>query len=655
VLFNSLCYAALDRQQVSRFRSDMVMRASSSRPSIRILPWLLAAGLVAPGPLRAQAPPGHHLPGGTDRPVRDREIDITDVKADLRFDMDQRSVAGTLTITFTPLRTGLRTFSLDAAELTIDRVEAVQPPGSATGDLEGRKLRVTLPAPVDPGDVASVRISYSCRPRTGMFFVPAVGSEGAEAWNYGEGGLHDAWLPLFNDTNDRFTATFDVTVARPYVALSNGRLESTRENAADGTRTFRWVQDQPIPNYLLTVDVGVFSSVPIGEARMAGSTVPLAAWGPAGRGPALSYTFGDTPKMVEFYSGQLDYPYPWAKYDQVVLREFAAGAMETTTMVGFTGGHLHLAGDPPDTAPNPGAAYPIWTSEDTISHELAHHWFGDLLTCRSLGSIWLNESFATFLHTVWNGHAHGEDDLTYQRWRYLNAYLDYVRGTGTVRPLEYLKYAAPGDMYQTETTYLKGALVLHMLRHMVGDEDFYRTLAEYLRRHAFGNVESTDLLQAFRDTTGRNLAWFFDDWIVVGGGHPAFDVSYTWDPARKQVDLTVRQVQADLPFENDFSLPVDVEVVTGSGASTHTIQVSGWSTLVSLPADARPSAVIFDRGGWIVADVRFPRSLDELLRVLATGGLAERLRAARQLATDYPTIPEGVTALAGVLGDATAH
>jgi len=633
----------------------MVMGGSSSRPRVRILPCLLAAGLVAlAGSSQAQAPPGHHLPDGADRPVREREIDITDIKADLRFDMDQRTIAGTLTITLTPLRTGLRTFSLEAAELTIDRVEAIQPPGNATGNLEGRELRVTLPAPIDPGDVASVRIAYSCRPRTGMFFVPAVGSQQAEAWNYGEGGLHDAWLPLFNDTNDRFTASFDVTVATPYVALSNGRLETTRENS-DGTRTFRWVQDKPIPNYLLTVDVGVFSSVSIGEAHLAGSTVPLAAWGPASRGPALTYTFGDTPKMVEFFSGRLGYPYPWAKYDQVVLREFAAGAMETTTMVGFTGGHLHVEGDPPDTAPNPGAAYPIWTSEDTISHELAHHWFGDLLTCRSLGSIWLNESFASFLHTVWNGHAHGEDDLTYQRWRYLNAYLDYVRRTGTVRPLEYLKYAAPDDMYQTETTYLKGALVLHMLRHVVGDRDFYRTLAAYLQRHAFGNVESVDLLQAFRDTTGRNLTWFFDDWIVVGGGHPSFDVSYSWDPVRKQVDLTVRQVQADLPFENDFRLPVDVEIVTTSGATTHTIQVSGWSTVVSLPAEERPSAVVFDKGGWLVADVRFARSLDELLRVLATGGLAERLRAARQLARDYPARAETVETLAGVLGDASVH
>jgi len=156
------------------------MYGSSSRSRIRIPPCLLAAGLVAlAGSSQAQVPPGHHLPGGADRPVREREIDIIDIKADLHFDMDQRTVAGTLTITLTPLRTGLRTFSLDAAELTIDRVEAVQPPGNATCGLEGRELRVTLPAPIDPGDVASVRIAYSCRPRTGMFFVPAVGSQQA--------------------------------------------------------------------------------------------------------------------------------------------------------------------------------------------------------------------------------------------------------------------------------------------------------------------------------------------------------------------------------------------------------------------------------------------------------------------------------------------
>ena len=183
--------------------------------------------------------------------------------------------------------------------------------------------------------------------------------------------------------------------------------------------------------------------------------------------------------MVEFFSRRFGYEYPWDRYDQVLLREFS-GAMETTGAVGFSESFLRGAGDPHDSGPSFGEAYPAWTGEDTIAHELAHHWFGDLVTCRSLASLWLNESFASFAHLLWHGEAHGEDDLTYQRWRYLNRYLDYVRATGTVRPLEFDRYATPGAMYQEETTYLKGALVLHMLRHIVGDADFFRGISLYL-------------------------------------------------------------------------------------------------------------------------------------------------------------------------------
>jgi aminopeptidase N len=221
--------------------------------------------------------------------------------------------------------------------------------------------------------------------------------------------------------------------------------------------------------------------------------------------------------------------------------------------------------------------------------------------------------------------------------------------------MEYPRYEASEDVYQEETTYIKGALVLHMLSRVVGDEGFYRGLRDFLHRHAFRNADSADLEESLRGATGRNLASFFADWIVGGGGHPVFSVSYRFSPERGQVDLAVEQLQADQPFENDFRLPVEVEIVTASGARVHLIEVAGWSTKASLPADARPLAVVFDKGGWLVSEVRFERSLPETLYLLRHGALAERLRAARQLATDFPRRPETAPALGSVLADAEAH
>ena len=350
----------------------------------------------------------------------------------------------------------------------------------------------------------------------------------------------------------------------------------------------------------------------------------------------------------------MGYPYPWAKYDQVVLREFS-GAMETTSATGFTESELRGAGDPPDMAPTFEDAWPVFTYEDVVAHELAHHWFGDMVTCRSLGSLWLNESFATFWHTLWNAKAHGEDDMTYQRWLYLNDYVDYVRSTGSVRPMEYLRYKEPGAMYQQETTYVKGALVLHMIRHFLGEADFDRMIAAYLKAHAYSSVDSADLKEAIERAAGRNLTWFFEDWVVGGGGHPRFDVSYRWSPERKQVDLTVKQIQADLPFENEFRLPVEVEIAEAAGAKTHAVELSGWSTTVALPAATRPTRVTFDKGGWLVCEVAYARPISEVLAELSNGDLAARLRAARQLANDFANDPRAVDALTKILADPAAH
>ncbi len=618
----------------------------------RVLAAFVLIGVVA-ATASGDVQPGHRLPDGPPRPLRDRTIDVQHLQATLRVDMTRETVAGTADITFVPLRASLTEVTLDAAPGLDVASVTVDGSGPLALDRQRSAVRVTLPAAFRSPTAHTLRVTYTTRPRSGLYFFPGGPGRAPQAWNYGEGGIHYGWLPLYNGTDDRFTLDLRITTPRPLVVVANGTLRETIENA-DGTRTFHWTQGEPIPNYLIALQVGDFARVPLVDARLATRTVPLAVWTIPGTEKNAAFAFGATPRMVEFFSRRFGYEYPWARYDQVTLRDFT-GAMETTGAVGFSESFLRGKGDPPDSGPSFLEPYPAWTGEDTIAHELAHHWFGDLVTCRSLASLWLNESFASFSHLLWHGEAHGEDDLTYQRWRYLNRYLDYVRATGTVRPLEFDRYASPGAMYQEETTYLKGALVLHMLRHIVGDDDFFRGISLYLNRHAFGAVESVDLEAALREASGRNLRPFFEDWIRGGGGHPSFVVSYRYVPARQQVDLSIRQVHADLPFENAFGLPVQVEVVTAGGARVHDVTIDGWLTQVSLPADGRPSYVVFDKGGWLVSETRQERPLEEALRQLAGGGLAEKLRAAREISERFARRSDAVSALAAILADPRAH
>jgi len=624
----------------------------------RTLP-LVAAILVSAIPVAAITP-GHRLPECPEQPVRERTVDIRKLSGDFHLDMQEQEMSGFVTVQLTPLRADLTSFSFDAAGLDIDRVEllglsaSTEEATTLRHSIEGRQLLIDLPKPTQPGDLLEVRITYSSKPQSGMYFFQSSVKGEAQAWNYGEGGIHYGWLPLYNDTNDRFAVDFRITVSPPFVALSNGVLDEVVENA-DGSRTYHWIQDEEIPNYLLALDVGQFVEVPLEEARMGSLSVPLSVWTEPGHEEAAAFAFRNTPRMVEFFSQRFGYAYPWPKYDQVLLREFD-WAMETATMVGFGETEGRRPDDPTDSLSLAfDQASAIWHYEDTIAHELAHHWFGNLVTCRSLGSIWLNESFASFAHTLWTEQARGEDDLTYQRWRYRNAYLDYVRRTGEVRPLEFLRYRAPGEMYQEETTYIKGSLVLHMLRHFVGDDMFFGALADYLEHYAFSQVDSVDFQRTLERKTGRNLSWFFDDWIVGGGGHPALRVSYLWVPERQAIDLTVQQVQADLPFENLFLLPVDVEILTAEGPRTHTVELDNWITRVSLPSTSRPLSVIFDKGNWLVAEIETARPLDEVLYQIEHGDLAARLQAVREIATDFPRRVEAIEALTKLLADKSAH
>jgi len=613
----------------------------------------LLALLACPVGALGQIVPGDRLPEGPERPVRERSFHIQSYKADLRFDMAREAISGTATVTFVALRAPLATLSLDAADLQVSKVDRAGRAQAFQSDASGFTLDVALDPPVAVGETATVAITYACKPRTGLYFFPQEGKLAAQAWNYGEGGLHRGWLPIYDDTNDRFAVELLVTVPAGLTAVANGRLADSRDNP-DGTRTFHWIQNGPIPNYLMTVDVGALTRVPLRDAKVGDKTVPLSVWTQPGTEGSVPFPFGNTPDMVEFFSKAMGYPYPWFKYDQVVLREFS-GAMETTTATGFSETELRKAGDPPDLSPDFEKVWPTFTYEDVVAHELAHHWFGDLVTCRSLGSIWLNESFATFWHTIWNGHAHGEDDLTYQRWVYLNKYVDYVRTTGSVRPMEYLHYKEPAAMYQEETTYVKGSLVLHMIRHFLGAAEFDRMIAAYLKKNEFSSVESADLAEAIEQAAGRNLSWFFSDWVVGGAGHPRFEVSYRWSAERKQVDLTVKQIQADLPFENEFRLPVEVEIAESSGAKTHRVELSGWETTVALPAATRPTRVTFDKGGWLVCEVAYARPFTEVLAELSGADLAGKLRAARQLAVDYSSDARSVDALSKLLTDPAAH
>ena len=574
------------------------------------------------------------LPEGKWHRNRERSIDIVHYKAELTLDMAAARLSGEATIAFHPLE-ALDVFSLDAFNLNVQQVLLHR--GEKPVELDflphSRSLAILLDRFYTPHDTLRLTIRYNCRPRDGMYFQPDPERPGEMfVHTYGEGGLHANWLPIYNDVNDKFSTEMIVTVPAGYAAISNGGLLE-KHTATNGAATYHWSQTLPHANYLISVYAGRFEK---GDLDPAFGTIPLSYWVPEGHLAEGAYAFRNTTRMVEFFSRRFDYEYPWDKYDQVAVPDYAIGAMEHTGVTGHRWSVLRDAAAPENFGPPLFRQYhDFWTADGTISHELAHHWFGNNLTCRNLSYIWLNESFASYLQILWDEEDLGRETLMLDRQVALDQYLDYVHSEHLIRPLEYHRFDMPDDIYNEAHTYLKGAIVLHMLRGIMGDEPFFRAMGYYLKKHQFANVESSDLLDAIAEATGQNLDWFFDDW-VYGGGHPLFEISYTYLSARRQIDLQVTQVQPLVDGQDRFKLPVTVRIATAEGMTQHRIWLEEASESFFLASPGKPLMVSFDGSGDLVAEINFEKSLDELAYQALQDSLPGQIRALRQLAERFP-------------------
>ncbi len=612
------------------------------KSTVRRLALLWIAFALAPE-LAAQK-----LPEGRYHNDRQRTYDIVHYKAEISLNFGKKQVLGKSTIRLVPLRQ-VDTLSLDAIRLNVESVTLSGTGSSLTFRTTSRSLDIVLPQTEGPGDTLNLVVTYTAIPKSGMYF--RRDPEHPKLYyvtTYGENGLHANWLPIYNDVNDKFSSEMVVTVPPPYVVISNGKLVEKRRRP-DGQTTYHWLQTLPHSNYLIALYVGDFER---GTLPSAFGTIPLHFWVPKGHLKEGAYAFRNTTKMVEFFSRRFNYRYPWDKYDQVAVPDYAIGAMEHTGVTGHRASVLRDRSAPLEFSPKLNDYTDDWTAEATISHELAHHWFGDNLTCRNLSYIWLNESFASYLMMLWDEESQGRDQLLFDVQLARKHYFDYVRSEHVIRSLEYHYFDDANTIYNTAHTYLKGAAVLHMLRGVLGDEAFFRALSYYLHKHEFSNVVSNDLRIAIEEATGENLQWFFDQW-VTGAGHPVFEINYHYLPDRKMVELHVAQVQPLVKGQGVFTLPVRITLATPNKTWKEKVWIRGDDEYFLFPSDEAPLMVSFDGEGDLVAEIRFPKDIDELVYQAFNDALPGRIWAIRELASSYPTRSKTLETLAKIISGAS--
>lgn len=535
----------------------------------------------------------------------ERINDLVHTKLDARFDYTKQQLNGKVWITLKPHFYPTDSLLLDAKGMDIKEVAVVK--GGRNNKLQykydGLFLNIDLDKTYRNNEPYTIYIDYTAKPNEfkakgsaaitdakGLYFINPLGEDKekpTQIWTQGETEATSVYVPTIDRPNQKTTQEFILTVPSKYVSLSNGKLISQKKNT-DGTRTDHWKMDLPHAPYLFFIGVGDYAVV---KDTYKGKEVSY--YVEKEYAPVARRIFGTTPAMMAYFSRITGVEYPWVKYAQMVARDYVSGAMENTTAT--------LHGETAQQDARELTDGNRW--EEVIAHELFHQWFGDLVTTESWSNLTVNESFATLGSQLWNEYYYGKDAGDEERY---NSTRGYLGSRSESKDLVRFYYNDKEDMFDA-VSYNKGGAILQMLRKFVGDSAFFKSLNVYLTANKFKAAEAHQLRLAFEEVTGKDLNWFFNQWFF-GSGHPKLNITYSYDNAAKRAMAIVEQKQEG---NNIFTLPVAVDVWTGSAPTRYNVWVKNKIDTFYFPASSKPALINFDAEKILVADRTENKTLDE--------------------------------------------
>jgi len=539
--------------------------------------------------------------------TRDRQVDVHHIKIDITVNLKTESVSGHVIHTLSPLHSSLSVIDLDAEDMVIGRVRMNGKDIQFIQD--GEFVHLDLDKAIGWQDTVDIQLDYTAKPLKGLFFIApddTYPEKHWQAWTQGEEMDNHHWVPMYDYPNDRATFECILTVDKKYTAVSNGELLAKVDNQ-DGTRTWHWRENFPMVGYLISFVIGEYVQV---EDTCNG--VPVNYWVYAENRHEAMRSFGKTPDMMKFFNEKTGVDYPYEKYDQVIVEDFMFGGMENITLTHNT-----------DRTMYDEFAVPDHSSDGLVAHELAHQWYGDLLTTRNWANIWLNEGFATFFSRKYREHDLGYDEGEYIRLGETRGYM--AQDKRLRRPTVYHYFYDPMELFNSHV-YAKGSLILNMIHDHLGDDGFWRAIQHYTRTYQYDNVETADLKRAIEETTGQNMEWFFKQWLYEPG-YPEYKVSWTYNSRNATVKLHVQQTQ-DMKTTDLFKMPVQVQV----DGQIHSIWIEDQDMIYELPVDKRPKMVVFNAGSRIPCKVTFQKNTTEWILQLEKGShILDRIAAAQEL------------------------
>jgi len=484
-----------------------------------------------------------------------KENDLVHTKLVAHFDYTNATLNGEAWLELHPHFYETHLLKLDAKGMDIHTVSIVSNKGMSAlkYTYDGLILNIELDKTYTASQNYTVYIKYTAKPNEykakgsaaitdakGLYFINPLGKEKnkpTQIWTQGETEGTSVWIPIIDKPNQKCTQEFQLYVPSKYVSLSNGLLvKQVPQN--DGTRLDVWKMDQVHAPYLFFIGIGDYAVI---KDSYKGKEVNYYIEKEFEKQARQIY--GKTPQMMALYEKLLGVPYPWAKYAQISGRDYVSGAMENTSCT------LHSDAVQQDARElKDGNAW-----EGTIAHELFHQWFGDLVTAESWSNITVNESFADYSQTLWLENSKGKDAGDYENYTGLRNY--FSSSTDAEKNLVRFYYSEREDVFDL-VSYQKGGRILHMLRHFVGDDAFFKSLNKYLTDNKFSNGSAIKLKLAFEAVTGKDLNWFFNQWYF-GNNHPFISITQQYDINKKQVLVKLNQTQVHNKL---FEIPVGIDV-----------------------------------------------------------------------------------------------
>jgi aminopeptidase N len=503
------------------------------------------------------------------------DYDIGYYGLNLKIDIDQQELSGFVTIKGKSCKDGLASITLDFNSSMV--VSGVGADGQSFQWIKSNNrdyLVVNFSTGVDSGGIFEVQLNYSGQPTVsgshGFSFnyhrnVPIVSS-------FNEPYYASSWFPCKDIPADKAdSADINITVPDTLTAVSNGTLVRIVDNQ-DGTATYCWQERYPIAVYLISVAVSNYCKLEQVYTGLDGTTMPVVHWYYPEDESQTNY-LSLTTEMISFFSSLWgEYPFIREKYGHA---QFS-----------WTGGMEH------QTCTSAGRF-----NELLICHELAHQWWGDMVTCANWKNIWLNEGFARYSEALWQEHKMGFEGL--------QGYMDYLNRPETWRaaPVYCLDTLNISSIFD-RLVYDKGAWVLHMLRHLVGEEIFWDIFLAYREAFYMSTARTEDFKEICEKVSGRDLDWFFQQWIYTYGlpvykvgWRRKFQAGFFW-----RLDLEIEQIQQSWYL---YKMPIDVAIEFNQNDTLVTVLDTAFVQHFFFDFKEKPENIRIDPDSWLLKSVQY--------------------------------------------------